>query len=235
MIRVHARGAGPSPRVSNCTSVLRIAFLLLRNCGGTIIRGDERLQPLVGGLFVAAYIPRGEAWIARNAATCQTPATESRLELGTRVRVSSSAPGFFGPPMVGNVLAQRGDSLSLRPERTQDSITLPLASISQLEVRAGRHSQIGKGMGLGFLSGALIGAVYGAAVASNSHSPFGAGEAAALVGLTGGFLGISVGGAIGAMWRTENWERVSAVGAARLGSDSHHPRPVASTCRRYLP
>jgi hypothetical protein len=152
---------------------------------------------------------------ARNAATCQTPATESRLEAGTRVRVSSSAPGFFGPPMVGNVLAQRGDSLSLRPERTQDSITLPLASISQLEVSAGRHSQIGKGMGLGFLSGALIGAVTGAA--SASKSPFSAGEAAAIVGLTGGFLGISVGGAIGAMWRTEDWERVSAVGGRKIG------------------
>jgi|GEM_PF-2835894 len=154
-----------------------------------------------------------------NAATCQTPATDSRLETGTRVRVTSSAPGFFGPPMVGNVLAQRGDSLSLRSERTQDSITLPLASISQLEVSAGLHSQIGKGMGLGFLSGALIGAVTGAVqqAANASKTPFNAGEAAALVGLAGGFLGIAVGGAIGLMWQTEDWERVSAVGGHKIG------------------
>jgi hypothetical protein len=153
-----------------------------------------------------------------NAAAAQTPATEPPLQIGARVRVSSSAPGFAEPPWVATVLAQHGDTLSLRPEGTQDSIPLPFGSITQLEVSVGAGRQVGKGMGLGLLSGALIGAVLGAATytASNCSLLCGPGVAAAADGIAGGLLGTIVGGFIGAARQTENWERVT-VTARKVG------------------
>jgi hypothetical protein len=69
-----------------------------------------------------------------DAATAQTPAAGPALQNGARVRVSSSTPGPFGSAKVATVLARHGDTLSLRPEGSQDSLALPLGSITQLEV-----------------------------------------------------------------------------------------------------
>jgi hypothetical protein len=158
-----------------------------------------------------------------NPATAQAPATERPLQMGARVRVSSSAPGFSGPPRVASVLAQHGDTLSLRPEGTQDSIPLPLGSITGLEVSAGRSSHRRQGMGFGLLSGALIGAVVGAATYTPCTSteflgclgaPASRGGQAELGGFAGALIGTFVGGLIGAR-QTENWERV-AVTASKV-------------------
>jgi hypothetical protein len=153
-----------------------------------------------------------------NTATCQTRTAGARLEIGTRIRVSSSVPGFLGSPRVANVLSQRGDTLSLRPEGTQDSIPLPLGSITRLEVSAGRSSHRRQGMGLGLLGGALIGAVVGAATYTPCSTtqflgclgaPTSRGGQAEEVGLVGALIGTFVGGFIGARRQTENWERVA--------------------------
>lgn len=160
-----------------------------------------------------------------NTATCQTRAAGARLEIGTRIRVSSSVPGFLGSPRVANVLSQRGDTLSFRPEGTLDSIALPLGSITRLEVSAGRSSHRRQGMGLGLLGGALIGAVAGAATytpcsgpgfGSCIFSPESRGEQAKWGGVVGALIGTSVGGFIGAASQTENWKRI-AVGAGNVG------------------
>lgn len=149
-------------------------------------------------------------------ATCQTPVASAPLEIGTRVRVSSSTPGLFRSPRVATVLAEQGDTLSLRPEGTQDSLALPLGSITRLEVSAGTGSRVGRGMGLGLLGGAVIGAVWGAA----SYGPCGCdvplsrGGHAALGGLGGGLIGLFVGGFIGAGLETENWKGVAVTARA---------------------
>lgn len=153
----------------------------------------------------------------RNAAA-QTPATEAPLQIGARVRVSSSAPGFSGPPRVASVLAQHGDTLSFRPEGTQDSIALPLRLITRLEVSTSRSSHGRQGMGLGLLSGALIGAVVGAATYTPCSSteflgclfaPMSRGDQAKWSGFAGALIGTFVGGVIGSNRQTENWERVA--------------------------
>jgi hypothetical protein len=149
-----------------------------------------------------------------NAAAAQTPATLPPLQIGARVRVSSSTPGFSGPPRVANVLAQQGDTLSLRPEGTQDSVPLPLRLITRLEVSAGRSSHGRQGMGLGLLGGALIGAVVGAATytpctSSCDFAPKSRGDQAKLSGIGGALIGTLVGGVIGSIRQTENWERVA--------------------------
>ena len=155
-------------------------------------------------------------------ANSQTPATILALEAGARVRVTSSEPGFLGSPTVANVLAQRGDTLFLRREGTRDTLPISLRSITQLDVSTGRSSHIGKGMGLGFLGGAVIGAILGAATHKSCSSGglgppcFSQGGDALAAGLVVGVLGTLAGGAIGAVWQTENWERL-AVMSVKLG------------------
>ncbi len=159
-----------------------------------------------------------------NTAAAQEPATEPPLQIGARVRVSSSTPGLFPSPMVAKVLEQHGDTLSFRPEGTQDSIPLQLGSITQLEVSAGRSSHRRQGEGLGLLGGALIGAVVGAATYTPCSGTFGdcplaptsRGGNAKLGGFVGALIGTIVGGFIGARRQTENWERV-AVTARGVG------------------
>ena len=152
-------------------------------------------------------------------ANSQTPATILALETGARVRVTSSEPGFLGSPTVANVLAQRGDTLFLRREGTRDTLPISLRSITQLDVSTGRSSHIGKGMGLGFLGGAVIGAILGAAThksCSGGPACFTQGGDALVAGLVVGLIGTLAGGAIGAVWQTENWERL-AVMSVKLG------------------
>ncbi|MDQ6689464.1 MAG: hypothetical protein M3Z18_03045 [Gemmatimonadota bacterium] len=151
------------------------------------------------------------------AVTAQTSFSEVRLQIGARVRVSSSTSGRLGSAWVGTVLAQHGDTLLFQPEGTQDSLTLALGSTTQLEVSSGTHSHVGQGMGLGFLAGASIGALLGVTTytPSNCFVLCGPGVAAAADGLAGGLLGTIVGGFMGAR-HTENWERVP-VTADRVG------------------
>ncbi len=150
-------------------------------------------------------------------ATAQTPATGPTLQIGARVRVRSSTPGPFGSATVATLLAHQGDTLSLRPEGTQDSLALPFGSITRLEVSAGRSSHVGQGMGLGFLSGVSIGAIVGAISYTPSGCSFlcGRGFDAVAGGLAGGLLGTLIGGFMGAR-QTDNWERVG-VPAGKVG------------------
>jgi hypothetical protein len=147
-------------------------------------------------------------------ANCQTPATEPPLVIGTRVRVSSSSPWFSEPRTVASVLGQRGDTLSVQPEGTRDSVALPLGSITQLEVSAGRGSHVGKGMGFGLLTGALAGVAIGSITYTAPSCPsnsfcmdLGPGPAVA-GGVVGGLLGAVVGAILGAR-ETENWAPVA--------------------------
>jgi ABC-type amino acid transport system permease subunit len=156
------------------------------------------------------------------AAAAQTRTDTPALQVGSRVRVSSSTPGLIGWPKAGTVLSQRGDTLSLRPDGTQDSLAVPLGWISRLEVGGGRHSHVGKGMGLGLLTGALVGAAFFAVAYSPSDCAgttfcydFGRGPTAELGGAFGGLLGTIIGGAIGAV-PTEHWEQVN-VAASSVG------------------
>ncbi len=169
------------------------------------------------GLALSALFGRG--------AIAQAPGGGPALQIGARVRVSSSAPGFAGPGRVANLLAQHGDTLSLLPEGTQDSVALALGSITQLEVSAGRGSHVGQGIGLGFLTGALAGVAIGALTYTPSSCSssglfcpvdLGSGASAAAGGVLGGLLGMFVGAIIGAARQTENWERVT-VTARKVG------------------
>ena len=129
------------------------------------------------------------------------------LTPGTRVRLT--APALNLPDREeGRVLALRRDTLDVRLEGISDSLALPLAYVTTLEVSPGRHSAVGKGVFLGLITGGLLGALVGA----QTYHPcdcinLGRGWNAGIGGVIGGLAGMVVGGVIGAHGR-ETWEPV---------------------------
>jgi hypothetical protein len=129
------------------------------------------------------------------------------LDSGARVRVSTSDRG----KIIGRVDALTVDALVLRRDDDSTPLSLPVVSLTRVEVSRGvlsrRNSAWKKARW-----GALIGAVPGAVSLGLQHEQVGDGSsvahAAALGAWSGGLFGGSIGALIGAMWPAENWERV---------------------------
>jgi hypothetical protein len=129
------------------------------------------------------------------------------VPVGTRVR--------FTPPermrgLVGTIAGQRHDTLLLRTER-DDTVPVPLAELDRLELSRGVHGHALKGLGLGFLVGAVVGGVVGAAVEPDELLGRGVNVAAGII--LGGAGGSLIGLGVGASVRTERWEAIPGDGA----------------------
>jgi hypothetical protein len=126
---------------------------------------------------------------------------------GDRVRAFVVPPGVW---RTGTLAHLAGDSLRLRPAQcpTCAPDVLPRAAITRLEASAGRPGHPFRGMALGLLAGAAIGAFV---VAPCPHGnvgsdgpPCGLAQGAATV--AGGLGGLLVGGVAGAFWPSrERW------------------------------
>jgi len=182
------------------------------------------------GVFVVAVQPVFAQVATAPAATAPRVAASPAAgapAIGTRTRITSPA---LGPGRrVATVVGYRGDTLVLRPEGTRDSVGVPLTDVTRLDVSLGRQTHVRKGLLVGLLGGAAVGAV--AAYAAYDEHPceanqliclgpmYSRGQETLLGGALGGLLGAAVGGVAGAIWRTERWERAplgSAVGRVRL-------------------
>ena len=129
------------------------------------------------------------------------------LTPGSRVRVSYPDGGS----RTGSVVALTADTLELRATGSGYSTRLPLVEVSQLEVSRGtkRHPRYA---GVGALIGVTVGAVGGFAAGEDDCAkkwvcisrPGGALIGGAILGATGGVIGL-IAGAI----PSESWERVS--------------------------
>lgn len=159
------------------------------------------------------------------------PSTEARVAaapavwtpaIGMRTRVTSPA---LGPGRsVARVLGYRADTLMLRPDGTQDSVAVPFAQVTRLDVSRGRKTNVRKGLLIGLLGGATLGAVSAYAAYEEDSCEanqficigdmFSRSEETLMGGAVVGLLGAAVGGVVGAIWRTERWER------APLGSSA---------------
>jgi len=135
------------------------------------------------------------------------------VKTGDKVRVS--APALELKEEVGRVAATRRDTIVLTGHRNTDSLPIPVAAITRLDVSAGRGPLGWKGAGVGALigggAGALAGIVVGSAVGNAFDAFDGSGSSeigGAVVGAVfGGVFGASAGALIGALIPGERWKR----------------------------
>jgi hypothetical protein len=141
---------------------------------------------------------------------------------GARLRVTSTA---LGPQRrVVTLLRQHADTIVVRVEGRGDSTTLRSADISRLELSRGAHTQVRKGLIVGAISGAVLGAVisYASYKEPDCTSLYGCldsgienrGTETTLGAVAGGAIGALVGAGVGAVWRVENWEYFPIPGGA---------------------
>jgi hypothetical protein len=125
------------------------------------------------------------------------------LQAGTRARILEPAPASKFSLIT--VLSARPDSLNYSLGGSPITRSLAWQQIIRMEASGGRHRHVGRGLGLGLLSGTLAGIGLGAA---GQH-----GEQRALNELggaiAGAFFGTIIGGTAGFFWRTEKWIPVS--------------------------
>jgi hypothetical protein len=133
-----------------------------------------------------------------------------RIDRGTRIRVV--APTISRRPQVGNLAAM--DSTGLHLLQGGDAVTVPWNAVLAVDVSTGRRSHWVRGAAIGGLSGLAVATVAFVADQSDSQDdPFSDAldqvffpAAAFVLGASGAL----VGGVIGAIARTEQWEQIPA-------------------------
>jgi hypothetical protein len=128
------------------------------------------------------------------------------LDAGARVRVWTSE----GRQVAGRVEAATSDTLVLWPDGHAASLSMPVGSLSRIDVSRGR-SRAGSAWRRAKW-GALIGAVPGAVLLGLQHEQVdggsSVGKAVALGAWSGGLVGGAIGALAGAVSPAETWERV---------------------------
>src|SRR5438132_779879 len=124
--------------------------------------------------------------------------------LDSRIRVT--APGVLGKRVVGRLMAFDADSLKLQPEGARETLEVPRAAITRLEVSR-RPARRGHGAVMGLLGGlgaaAVIGVMAGHSCAPGAWLCFDRSDTAAMAAVLTVPLGVLVG--IGAA-PGERWE-----------------------------
>jgi hypothetical protein len=165
--------------------------------------------------------------LASTASAQESGTLQSAIQPGARVRVSTVGAGT----VTGRVVAVQGDSLQLTRDRSVDTLRLAGSQLTSLEVSVGRHKRRWRGAGLGFLGGAALGAVLGAATYRKPDCSgdayfcdlgpgFDATFGAVLLGGAGAVVGAIAGGG-----SADDWQPVALRRSARL--QLIVPRPSA--------
>jgi hypothetical protein len=143
----------------------------------------------------------------------QDIAAAAALVPGTRVGITTRDDS---KPRVAVVVARTADTLQLQMAGLANTVAVPLAEISRLDVSTGRHRNVYKGMIIGVFAGGAGGALLGAAsyqpcTRNCLFAPSDAGDSGLIGGIAGGALGLVVGSLIGSA-RVDDWKRVAADG-----------------------
>ncbi len=150
---------------------------------------------------------------------------QDTLSAGDKVRVTTAVER-----VVGYWVSLEGNRLTLRTEKRDSSLVLPLASLTKLEVSRGQKSAIAKGAGIGFLVGAGVGAGVGALIGASQGENVCSDECrvafAGIGALAGGAVGTLVGLGIGAASKSERWVSVP-LEEIRIGLSLHSADGIA--------
>ena len=136
----------------------------------------------------------------------------TRIDPGARVRFSVA-----GQEYAGKVIAMASDTLALSVDGLGTFVVLHRRDIRDLEVSVGQHRHVLKGLGIGFLSGGVTGALLGYATGDDMCGQYvcilGEKEFKSFaLGVVGGVFG-AVGGLIaGYVNRSDQWVGISQWG-----------------------
>lgn len=125
------------------------------------------------------------------------------IKAGDRVRVTAPGRGLHN--LTGTFRTVRADTLVL------DSLRVPRASVTRLEVSRGRKSNEGPGAVVGVVVGGLLGVVGGATGCAGDGFTMATGQCALSVlggGVVVGLVGLVFGQEIGRSIKTDRWEQV---------------------------
>jgi len=150
------------------------------------------------------------------------PAHPAAQQLGQRIRVLATdvTPTRW---VVGDLVAQDGDSLQLRVAGQAQPVSIARSSLKRLEVGRGQKRAVLEGTGIGFGLGAMVGVLTQLGKVP-SHAcdgwpitlcPLGAEVYVVRAGLIGGAVGGLLGAALGYTVTTERWEGLP-LGHARV-------------------
>jgi hypothetical protein len=143
------------------------------------------------------------------------------LQAGVRARIlGPTADSKF---ISITVASASPDSLRYSLDPSLATKSLAWQQISKMDASIGRHTNVARGAGIGFLVGLIGGAILGAATASGQDG-FNAGPTAALVALPMGALGGLGGAVLGFAQRTEDWVPVTLPRAAVTPLRTAQPR-----------
>jgi hypothetical protein len=121
---------------------------------------------------------------------------------GTRARMLGVAPD--SQFTVVTVESAGPDSLRYSISGSSDRRSLAWRQITKMDVSAGRHRHVGRGLAIGLVVGPVLGIWQGAAGQHGEERTLNE-----LGGFFGGaFLGAVIGGTTGFLWRSEKWNPV---------------------------
>jgi hypothetical protein len=143
--------------------------------------------------------------------TASQAAAQTPVGQGSRVRVVQRSSG--AAVVTGSLARLTGDSLVVNVGDSPRTFVVDQAH--ELQVSRGKKGRTGRGLLLGLLGGATLGAIIGAA--TSNESDCGAADYLCLDtpafgalsgGLLGGLLGTAAGGIIGSQMKSERWQSV---------------------------
>lgn len=141
------------------------------------------------------------------------------LGAGTRIRVTAAPPVTA---TTGVVVSHTADTLVLRTDAHGNTIAVPVAQVTRLDVRGGPRTRKLLGASIGLLVGAGAGALVGQSSVDESSctGSLVCGDSFAASGgaVVGGLAGLLVGTMAGS-WSTERWNPVAGtpIAGARVG------------------
>ncbi len=157
--------------------------------------------------------------VAATASAQENRGLPTQVQVGARVRATAPGVGTVS----GRVIAAHDDSFDLASDQSRDTVRVPAARLTALDVSTGQHTRRLAGTGIGLASGILIGGVLGAVTykkpdcaGTTFFCDLGRGfdetAGAMLVGGVGAVVGLLVGSI-----SVDSWEPVTLHGGAHLG------------------
>lgn len=131
------------------------------------------------------------------------------VDSGARLRIR--APAIAHARLTGTLVSWRQDTIVLRSDLDRALVTVPTATITEIQRSTGRRSNVVRGAAIGTLAGASTGALVALATGQPGNQETRA-FIAAFGAVVGGAFGLVAGTIAGALSPGDRWELIPSRG-----------------------